>query len=288
MNESDYKYDLAVSFAGEHRQIAEAIVSRLDASGYSVFYDDYHQAELWGRELAIAFKEIYADQAHFCLILLSREYVTKAWTDFERKNAISRCIKQRGDYVLCLKIDDIDLPGFPGGIAYISMADHTVDDIYRLLLQKLGTPIGSSSRSRLTTHDKDLALQVVKACFRRAVYTRMDSEIDTRTMYDSIGAAIGLLQMIIPQIQDQALQYDCNEILVHLDQVDRTRLLAPERIADFVSAPIKLKINHSKQQVVQLLLNIRRTAGIPMQLPTALRSEHYFGIDQANGPPKMA
>jgi hypothetical protein len=37
----DFKYDLAVSFAGEQRDIAESIASRLDASGYSVFYDEY-------------------------------------------------------------------------------------------------------------------------------------------------------------------------------------------------------------------------------------------------------
>jgi len=46
MAEKRFKYDLAVSFAGEQRRLAEMFARRLDAAGYAVFYDEYQQADL--------------------------------------------------------------------------------------------------------------------------------------------------------------------------------------------------------------------------------------------------
>jgi hypothetical protein len=48
-----YKYDLAISFAGEQRALAARFATQLDASGYSIFYDEFHQAELWGNDLSV-------------------------------------------------------------------------------------------------------------------------------------------------------------------------------------------------------------------------------------------
>lgn len=123
-----FKYDLAISFAGEQRALAEMFASRLDAAGYAVFYDDYERAEFWGRDLATVLQRPYAYEARYCLIVLSSEYLAKPWTEFERKHAISRFIAQRGDYVLCLKIDDVELPGFPDSIAYVTISQLGEDD----------------------------------------------------------------------------------------------------------------------------------------------------------------
>jgi hypothetical protein len=116
-----YKYDLAISFAGEQRGLAETFARRLDASGYSIFYDEFHQAELWGRDLSIALNNVYSREARYCLIVLSKDYVAKPWTNHERQSAISQFIQRRGDYVLCLKVEDVELPGFPSIIGYISL-----------------------------------------------------------------------------------------------------------------------------------------------------------------------
>ena len=39
---------------------------RLDAVGYSIFFDEFFQAELWGRHLSIALADVYARDARFC------------------------------------------------------------------------------------------------------------------------------------------------------------------------------------------------------------------------------
>lgn len=42
----EYKYDVALSFAGEDRHHAEKLAKILKSRGYRVFYDKYEQATL--------------------------------------------------------------------------------------------------------------------------------------------------------------------------------------------------------------------------------------------------
>lgn len=44
-------YDVVIPFAGEDRSVAESIASNLITSGINVFYDEYEQANLWGKDL---------------------------------------------------------------------------------------------------------------------------------------------------------------------------------------------------------------------------------------------
>ena len=62
-----HKYDLALSFAGEQRDLAEEFARRLDASGYAIFYDEFQQAELWGGDLSVALADVYSKEARYCL-----------------------------------------------------------------------------------------------------------------------------------------------------------------------------------------------------------------------------
>src|SRR6478752_550993 len=129
------KYDLAISFAGEQREIARGFAERLDASGYSIFFDEFHQAELWGRDLTVALGDVYEHDARWCLVLVSREYVQKAWTNIERQNALSRFMHQRSGYLLCLRLDDAELPGLPRVIGYLDFRTTGEESVYGLLLK---------------------------------------------------------------------------------------------------------------------------------------------------------
>ena len=283
----EYKYDLAISFAGEQRNLAEIFARRLDASGYSIFYDEFQQAELWGRDLSVALGNVYSREARYCLIVLSTDYVAKPWTNHERQNAISEFIRRRSEYILVLKIDEVDLPGFPSLIGYISFDRFGEDGIYKLLLQKLGRPNHANMLSHLDSNDTERAREIIEACFRRAIYTRMDSEINLSSMYASIGNALGQLQRITPGIHDQSLQFACGEIIRALDEIDRAQLKSDAGVSNHLPTDLRKNIDQNKQKVVRLLLEIRRAAKIPMQLPFALQTDHFWGDDQANQPPRV-
>jgi TIR domain len=280
------KYDLAISFAGEQRQLAELIAIRLDSSGYSVFYDFFEQAELWGRDLSIALGSVYSKEARYCLVIVSKEYVNKAWTNLERQNAISRFMKDHENYILCLRTDGTSLPGFPDLIGYVNLDPVGEDGVYSLLLEKLGKPNHDDSISRLSKSDQAIAREIIDACYRRAVFTKMRSEINLDAMYNSLAEALGKVQKLIPKIEEPAFQYTASKIIASLDAIERTKIdVSGHWSYNLSERDVKL-IDEEKLEIIRLLLEIRRAAKIPIQLPYILQLDHFFDTKEASQPPR--
>lgn len=133
------KYDVAISFAGEDRPIAEEIAARLTLRGYRVFYDAYERADLWGKDLYQHLASVYTDQAVFCIVLISRHYSEKLWTKHELRSAQARAFRESREYVLPVKLDDIQLPGVPETIGYVALDQVGYDGLVNLLCEKLDT-----------------------------------------------------------------------------------------------------------------------------------------------------
>jgi hypothetical protein len=51
----DYKYDIALSFAGEDRDYVEEVANSLNENVVRVFYDKFEQVDLWGKDLVVHF-----------------------------------------------------------------------------------------------------------------------------------------------------------------------------------------------------------------------------------------
>jgi hypothetical protein len=105
------KYNLALSFAGEDREIADEIAHDLKARGLKIFYDKFEQSDLLGKDLYQHLQHIYRDAADFCIIIVSKAYSEKRWTRHELKQAQTRAFLQNSEYILPLRIDDTELPG---------------------------------------------------------------------------------------------------------------------------------------------------------------------------------
>lgn len=131
------KYDIAISFAGEDRHIAEQLASALVTSGMNVFYDEYEQADLWGKDLYVHLQRIYRDEAKFCLMLLSESYARKQWTNHERRSAQARAFAENSEYILPLKLDEAEIDGILGTTGYIDFRRTSVDQISALVWQKV-------------------------------------------------------------------------------------------------------------------------------------------------------
>lgn len=116
----------------------EKIKDRLAAKGIKVFYDKDYQADLWGKDLYAHMADIYANKARFCVIFVSKHYARKAWTNHERMSAQSRAFLDKGaDYILYVKIDDTELPGLLPTTGYVTMQEHGVIGIAKLIQQKV-------------------------------------------------------------------------------------------------------------------------------------------------------
>jgi hypothetical protein len=137
MKTQKFKYDVAVSFAGEDRTLVEEFVDILASNHVSVFYDSWERADIWGKDLYQYLDMIYGQAAQYCVIFISRDYVKKAWTKHELKSAQARAFRQNSEYILPVKIDDTELPGLPETVSYLDVRQTTIDRVACLLLEKL-------------------------------------------------------------------------------------------------------------------------------------------------------
>ena len=133
-----FKYDIAVSFAGEDRAIVEEFVNALAINDISVFYDSWEQAQLWGKDLYQHLDMNYQQAAQYCVIFISENYVKKAWTKHELRSAQARAFQQNSEYILPIKLDDTELPGLPTTIAYIDFRHTSIQEIVNSLFEKIG------------------------------------------------------------------------------------------------------------------------------------------------------
>jgi len=151
MTETQYEFDVALSFAGEDRNVAERLASGLREFGVKVFYDLYEQAQLWGKDLYQHLQSVYRDKAKYCVIFVSEHYAAKAWPKHELRQAQARAFKEEGDYILPLRLDDTELPGLNSTVGYIDLRHNDVAQVQDLLLQKLfGNDYKDRDRGELT------------------------------------------------------------------------------------------------------------------------------------------
>jgi hypothetical protein len=91
---------VAISFAGSDREYAYSLAQLFKKEDVRVFYDEDEEAELPGRNLYIHLYDIYANQSRYCVMLVSKAYAEKSWTNHERSAAQERAFKERGsDYL---------------------------------------------------------------------------------------------------------------------------------------------------------------------------------------------
>lgn len=135
-----FKYEVAISFAGEDRGFAEAVAKGLQNEGVIVFYDKFYEADLWGKDLSVEFRDVYHESSKFVIMVLSKRYVDKIWTNFERQQAIERLIKEKGnDYILPVRLDGFtgDVPGLSGLIHHLSVNSREPEKVVRVFIEKI-------------------------------------------------------------------------------------------------------------------------------------------------------
>ena len=129
-------FDVVLSFAGADREHAEKLKTILKDQGFRIFYDHDHKEDLWGKNLPDYFSKIYESSARFCVIFVSQAYKDGFWTNHERKSAIARYIRENEEYILPIKVEDVELDGIPPTIGYVEL-EMGIDKIAELLIKKL-------------------------------------------------------------------------------------------------------------------------------------------------------
>jgi hypothetical protein len=130
-------FDVAISFAGTERELAERFAELLRLAGIAVFYDNFYPEHLWGKNLTAFLDEIYRKRSKYCVVFVSTEYKERKWTNHELRSAQAKALEQKGDeYILPVKVDDVELDGLPPNVGYISVSVG-IEKIADLLIKKL-------------------------------------------------------------------------------------------------------------------------------------------------------
>lgn len=135
--EEQIEYDIALSFAGEDRDYVHQVAYILQLKGVSVFYDQFEETNLWGKNLYDYLCDIYRNKAYFTIMFVSANYKNKLWTNHEREAMQSRAIQENREYVLPARFDDTEIPGLLPTIGYISLNDKSAEEFCEIICEKL-------------------------------------------------------------------------------------------------------------------------------------------------------
>lgn len=136
---SELKYDIALSFAGEQRSYVERVYNALVKKGVKPYYDEAEAATTLGANLIDHFGDIFGKKARFCAMFISKEYIAKPWTNFERQFIEERQLYEQG-YIIPIRFDDSELKGLPSTIGYVKTQNYTPEELAEVLATKVESP----------------------------------------------------------------------------------------------------------------------------------------------------
>ena len=175
------KYDVVLSFAGQDRKQAKDLADLLESGGYSFFYDENEQADLWGKDLYEHLSSVYKDQARYCVMFLSKHYARELWPNHERRSAQARAFQENREYILPVRLDDTEISGIPPTVGYLDLRSMTIKEVYEALVKKL-----SGTASRKTPSD-DNNVPNSESSKEKSFNHERDQNVNTEDSKTSIG-----------------------------------------------------------------------------------------------------
>jgi hypothetical protein len=121
-------FDVAISFAGENRELAREIASRLSELDVAVFFDENFEVAYLGRRLGDEFERVFSTGSRFVLCLLDKFHREKIWPTFERDTFLRRIAAQE---VIPIYLDKTNFPGVPSDVFGINFIYDPLNDDWR-------------------------------------------------------------------------------------------------------------------------------------------------------------
>lgn len=138
MSADPFEYDVAISFASEDRSLAEEFVNLLAQKNVKIFQDEYRAADaaVWGKNILDHLVNLYARKARYCLLLVSRHYPLRTWTQTDWASARERALRDPNEYILPIQLDESEVPGITQSKGYRDLRQHSVESLVSWLDEK--------------------------------------------------------------------------------------------------------------------------------------------------------
>jgi hypothetical protein len=131
-------FHAALSFAGEDRDYVRRVAKHLKTAGVEVFYDEFEETTLWGKDLYTHLSDVYQNQAYFTVMFISQAYADKLWTNHERRSAQARAFAERREYILPAYFDPkVDVAGVLPTTGHLDLRKFTPEQFAERIIKKL-------------------------------------------------------------------------------------------------------------------------------------------------------
>lgn len=104
------RWDVAVSYASEDKEAAEAVARRLHEDGFSVFYAAYERHHFFGQELGVSLAQVYGELALMVVAVVSSRFFEKPYPLLEFRTALKRQTEASITRLVIVRLDDAALP----------------------------------------------------------------------------------------------------------------------------------------------------------------------------------
>lgn len=127
----EFKYDVAVSFAGKQRPYVEKTVIAAKSRGLKVYYDRDMANELWGANFIVEQRKVYGQHARFVVVFLSKEYLSRVVPMDELFAAMTQDVRRQGSCILPVLVGKVDVPPslISPHIGYLEAKNFTPDQL---------------------------------------------------------------------------------------------------------------------------------------------------------------
>jgi hypothetical protein len=124
-----YQYDVAISFAGENRELARFIAESLEELDVPIFFDEQFEANFLGKTWARQFQEIFSEKSRLVVCILDKHHLEKIWPTFERELFMPRIAEES---VIPIFLDGTKFPGVPQDLVGIKFSFEPEDPEWKV------------------------------------------------------------------------------------------------------------------------------------------------------------
>jgi hypothetical protein len=195
--EDTMTYDLAVSFAGEHRDHVERTVRACEQLGLRVFYDRNKSNEWWGKNFIREQRQVYSSQTHYFVPFISTEYLAKPIPMDEFSAAMMTAVKLGDGYVLPVLIGDVQVPPdlLHPHIHYLKASDYTPEQLAVELQNRVGQAQAAGQQMR---NVGDVVQEALELRLPKVVPSDFSKYEELQTSFEYLGSQF---QAAAPQLR---------------------------------------------------------------------------------------
>jgi hypothetical protein len=132
-----FRFDVAISYAGEEEGIAKDLSRLLQDKGAKVFFAKNEKVYLFGKSLTLELDYIFGPYTKFAIPIVSKHYIQKYWTKYEFNVSKMEQRKRGFEFILPVRLDDITLEGLNRDIVYIDLRKEGFLGTAEIIIRKL-------------------------------------------------------------------------------------------------------------------------------------------------------